>query len=57
MEPSYTVNVETIGDVLVVHAPDGNKKPYSVGGKFYVREGIIHSNFQGMNQLLFFFKR
>jgi len=39
MEPAYSVDVETVGDVLVVHVPDGNKKPYSVGGKFFIREG------------------
>ena len=56
MEPAYSVDVETVGDVLVVHVPDGNKKPYSVGGKFFIREGSNSQQLSRDEIREFFFK-
>lgn len=38
-DPPIAVEVESVGDVLVVTVPEQHGKPYSFGGRFYVREG------------------
>jgi len=38
-QPPIRVEFESLGPVLSVHVPIQFTKPYSVGGKFYVREG------------------
>ena len=38
-EPPIAVEVDSIGDVLRVKVPEQHGKPYSFGGKFYIREG------------------
>jgi len=38
-DPSFNVILEESGGVLIVDVPEGNEKPYSVGGKFYLRQG------------------
>ncbi|MFH1505886.1 MAG: ATP-binding protein, partial [archaeon] len=37
--PALVVNVEKIGDILVVAVPEGKDKPYSVNGRFFMRQG------------------
>jgi len=32
IDPTLTVEVEEVENLLVVHIPEGNKKPYSVNG-------------------------
>jgi len=39
MDPSFSVTMHMLDDVLVVNVPEGKKKPYSVNGKFYLRKG------------------
>ena len=39
MDPSLKVEISRIGNVLIVEVPRGTDKPYSVNGKFYVRDG------------------
>lgn len=39
MDPSFSVTTHMLDNVLVVNVPEGKKKPYSVGGKFYLRKG------------------
>jgi ATP-dependent DNA helicase RecG len=39
MDPSLKVEISRIGNVLIVDVPRGTDKPYSVNGKFYVRDG------------------
>jgi len=39
MDPSFSINVEQVGDLAVVYVPEGKDKPYSVGGNFYLRIG------------------
>ena len=38
-EPPIGVEVESMGDVLCVSVPAQRGKPYSFGGRFFVREG------------------
>ena len=38
-EPPIAVEVDSIGDVLRVKVPEQHGKPYSFGGRFYIREG------------------
>ena len=46
-DPPIAVEVESVGGVLVVTVPEQHGKPYSFGGRFYVREG---SNCQQMSR-------
>lgn len=39
MEPSLAVSVDQVGSVVVVKVEDGDRKPYSVSGNFYLRIG------------------
>lgn len=47
MEPPISVQFEMVGNVGVIYVPTGKDKPYSVGGKFYLREG---ANSQRLNR-------
>ena len=38
-EPPVAVEIESVGDVLSVTVPAQQSKPYSFGGKFFIREG------------------
>ena len=38
-DPPTAVDVESVGDVLRVTVPEQHGKPYSFGGRFYIREG------------------
>ena len=38
-DPPVAVEVENLGDVLCVTVPEQHGKPYSFGGRFYIREG------------------
>jgi ATP-dependent DNA helicase RecG len=38
-EPPIAVDVESLGKVLCVIVPEQHSKPYSFGGKFFMREG------------------
>ena len=46
-DPPIAVEVESVGGVLVVTVPEQHSKPYSFGGRFYIREG---SNCQQMSR-------
>jgi len=39
VEPPIRVEIESINSVLCINIPSQKKKPYSFGGKFYIREG------------------
>lgn len=39
IDPSILVELETLGNVLVVRVPEGVNKPYSCQGKFFLRQG------------------
>lgn len=38
-EPPIAVEIESVGEVLAVTVPGQHSKPYSFGGKFFLREG------------------
>lgn len=38
-DPKLVILVEAVGEVLVVHVPEGKNKPYSAAGKFFLRYG------------------
>ncbi|MAF99316.1 MAG: transcriptional regulator [Nanoarchaeota archaeon] len=38
-DPKFQITLEEVENVLVVNVPEGTNKPYSVGGKFYLRYG------------------
>ena len=38
-EPPIAVEIESVDDVLCVIVPAQHGKPYSFGGKFFIREG------------------
>ena len=40
-EPSITVEVNSVGEVLCVRVPAQDGKPYSFGGKYFIREGAL----------------
>ena len=39
VDPPIAVEIESVGKVLCVRVPSQQSKPYSFGGKFYIREG------------------
>src|SRR3989344_6492602 len=39
MDPSLEVSVDKIENLIVINIPEGNKKPYSINGHFYLRTG------------------
>ena len=38
-DPPIAIEIESIGDVLWVNVPEQHSKPYSFGGRFFIREG------------------
>jgi ATP-dependent DNA helicase RecG len=38
-DPSFSVNVSEFEGVIIIDVPEGKKKPYSTGGKFFMRQG------------------
>ncbi|MCK5660106.1 MAG: putative DNA binding domain-containing protein, partial [Methanosarcinales archaeon] len=38
-EPPIAIDVESVNNVLCVTVPEQHSKPYSFGGKFFIREG------------------
>lgn len=50
------VEVESVGEVLCVTVPDQNSKPYSFGGKFYIRESATSQQMSREEIREFFFK-
>ncbi|WP_083475285.1 helix-turn-helix domain-containing protein [Methanogenium cariaci] len=54
-EPPIAVEVESIGEVLSVTVPAQQSKPYSFGGKFFIREGGASSQQMSRNEIREFF--
>jgi len=38
-DPSFSVEISEFEGVIIIDVPEGKKKPYSTGGKFYMRQG------------------
>src|SRR3989338_6681720 len=47
MDPQFQVSVEKVDNLAVIHVPEGENKPYSSAGHFYLRTG---SNSQQMSR-------
>ena len=55
-EPPIAVDVESIGEVLSITVPEQHSKPYSFGGKFFIREGATSQQMARDEIREFFFK-
>ncbi|MFA5000462.1 MAG: ATP-binding protein [Patescibacteria group bacterium] len=38
-DPSFSVGLSEFNGIIIIDVPEGKKKPYSTGGKFYMRQG------------------
>lgn len=38
-DPSFAIEISEFKGVVIINIGEGNKKPYSTGGKFYMRQG------------------
>ena len=56
MDPSFSVEVTSVDNLVVISVPEGKDKPYAVHGHFYIRIG---SNSQQLNreEILLFFQQ
>lgn len=55
-EPPIAVEVKSVGRVLVVRVPAQHSKPYSFGGKFFIREGASSLQMSRSEIREFFYK-
>lgn len=55
-EPPIAVEIESVGEVLVVRVPAQHSKPYSFGGKFFIREGASSQQMSRSEIREFFYK-
>ncbi len=55
-DPPIAVEVESEGDVLCVTVPEQHSKPYSFGGRFFIREGATCQQLSREEIREFFFK-
>lgn len=55
-EPPIAVEIESVGEVLCVTVPGQHSKPYSFGGKFFIREGASSQQMSRSEIREFFFK-
>lgn len=39
MDPPLSISLRPVDNILIITVPEGTKKPYSVNGRFYLREG------------------
>ncbi|MEK6858145.1 MAG: RNA-binding domain-containing protein [Nanoarchaeota archaeon] len=62
INPLINIDIETVEDILLIQVPEGDKKPYSVNGQFFLRIGAncqqlnreeIRDFFQKENLILF----
>ena len=55
-EPPIAIDVESVNNVLCVTVPEQHSKPYSFGGKFFIREGASPQQMARDEIREFFFK-
>lgn len=55
-EPPIAVEIESVDEVLVVTVPAQHSKPYSFGGKFFIREGASSQQMTRSEIREFFYK-
>ena len=56
LEPSIRVSVERVDDFAVIHIPEGENKPYSSAGQFYLRIGSTSQQLR-RDEIREFFRR
>ncbi len=56
IEPPLVVETDAVDDILIVNIPAQNSKPYSSGGKFYLRDGASSQQMSRSEIREFFFK-
>lgn len=56
IEPPLVVDIQVLENILVVNVPAQNSKPYSFGGKFYLRDGASSQQMSRNEIREFFFK-
>ena len=39
IDPAFSVETEDLENILVIHVPEGKKKPYTANGQFFLRVG------------------
>jgi len=55
-DPPISVDVDSVGQVMCVTVPEQHSKPYSFGGKFFMREGASSQQMSREEIREFFFK-
>ncbi|MBF0433611.1 MAG: putative DNA binding domain-containing protein, partial [Fibrobacteria bacterium] len=55
-EPPLKADIESVDDVLVITVPPQNGKPYSFGGKFFLRDGASSQQLRRNEIREFFFR-
>jgi ATP-dependent DNA helicase RecG len=55
-DPPIAVEIESVGEVLAVTVPAQHSKPYSFGGKFFIREGASSQQMSRQEIREFFYK-
>lgn len=55
-EPPIAVEIDSVGEVLAVTVPTQHSKPYSFGGKFFIREGASSQQMSRSEIREFFYK-
>jgi len=55
-DPPISVDIDSVGEVVCVTVPDQHSKPYSFGGKFFMREGASSQQMSREEIREFFFK-
>lgn len=56
IDPPLVIDIEIVDNILVVNVPAQNSKPYSFGGKFYLRDGANSQQMSRSEIREFFFK-
>ena len=56
IEPPLVIDLEVVENILVIQVPAQNSKPYSSGGKFYLRDGASSQQMSRDEIREFFFK-
>ena len=56
LDPKMTIHLQEIEGILIVDVPEGKEKPYSIVGKFYLRQGA-NSQQLTRNEIKYFFQK
>ena len=56
IEPPLVIDMDVVDNILIVNVPAQNSKPYSSGGKFYLRDGASSQQMSRGEIREFFFK-